>query len=152
MNPKPIKVTIDVFGVPVKAAFTRTEHNYTATISKTVAIKCYHAVAKRLVKNKLPKDTSITINANSCYYNTYDVSLMRCWEDENNKINKVLICVYANYNEGEITASHNLFDWLQACEKQNIVRKCRRLTDNRKIEHQTTTPQILYENKQKNFF
>jgi hypothetical protein len=132
---KPIKVTIDIFGVPVKAAFTRTEHNYTAKISKTLALRCYHAAVTRLVKNKLPKNTAITVNANSCFYNTYDVSLYRFWEeDDNGNLNKFILKISAGYDEGEITASHNLLDWMQACEKQNIVRECRRLTDNRKIE------------------
>jgi hypothetical protein len=76
---KPVKVTLDIFGVSVKATFIRNENGkgYEALIPKTTAVRCYNAVVKQLAENKLPKDTAITVNADSCCYNTYMAMLTR---------------------------------------------------------------------------
>jgi hypothetical protein len=114
-----VKVTLDIFGVSVKAEFMRTEDNYRANISKNKAVKCYASVVNLLAQNNVPKDMTITVTTNSWCYNTYSVMLMRFWEKNNsilddNNLDCLAVSIIAEFDGGVITASHNLFDWLQA--------------------------------------
>jgi hypothetical protein len=113
--------------------FTRNEEEYVAKISKTKAIKCYHAVICRMVEKKLPEEITINIHVNTTAYPSYHVMLMRSWKDNNGITNTFVIIIDTNYDEGKIKASHNMFDWLQEHNKK-IWKEPLRLTDNRKIE------------------
>jgi hypothetical protein len=133
MTTKPVKVTLEIFGESVTATFTRTEEEYVAKISKTKAVKCYHAVISRLVENKLPEDTTINVHVNTCGYHSFIAMLMRFWIDDNGNTNTFVVTIEASYADGKIKASHNMFDWLQEQNKK-VRRERLLLTDNRKIE------------------
>jgi hypothetical protein len=137
---KPIKVTLNIFGVPVKAKFTWNEHDYEAKISKRTAIRCYNATVNRLVENDVPKDTDINVRFSTVAFHTYSVSLIRYWNEddyfrtenpESGYRNRVVINIDASYSEGTITVSHNISDWLRAQKKQKMRKQ---LGDYRKIE------------------
>jgi hypothetical protein len=139
---KPIKVTLNIFGVSVKAAFTRNKHDYEAKISKRTAIRCYNATVNRLVQNDIPKDTDINVRVSTCAFPTYGVHLIRYWNaddyfrtgnPESGYRNRFIVNIDSSYSEGTITASHNMFDWLRAQKKQKM-REQLGITDNRKIE------------------
>jgi hypothetical protein len=116
---KPIKVTLDIFGVSVEATFIKNENGYEALIPKTKAVRCYHAIIKQLVEKELPKDTAINISVDSRHYNTYMATATRFWEDDNNKEHSFSVTIYAHYQYGTIFAQHNLSDWLEL-RKKNV--------------------------------
>jgi hypothetical protein len=137
---KPIKVTLDIFGVSLKLEFQSNfpvDSDYVAKISKTKAIKCYYAVAKRLMENNLPEDSVVSAKMSTCSFNNYHVQLTRYWKDDIGDCQSFDIFINTGYDDAYIRLSHNLLDWLRSQEKQKqqINKNSLLLTDDRKITY-----------------
>jgi hypothetical protein len=128
---KPIKITLDIFGESLKLEFQNNfpaGSDYVSEISKTKAIKCYHAVVNRLAKDDLPKDVVVSAKMSTCTFNNYHLHLSRYWK-MNGETQTFDIYINTGYDNAYIRISNNMIDWLQ---QEQIVREQLRLMDNRK--------------------